>query len=285
MRTYDEMMRLILDLAINDERIPAVTMEGSRANKNAVHDRYSDFDICYVVKDIREFTGDKDWIRYFGEMLILQCPEDWHDHPYDYEGRENFTYLMQFADGNRIDLMLIDITNIAGQEYNTEPRCVLLNKDNRKELLPVDGESAFYIAPPSEKEYRDTCNEFRWICVYVTKGLCRKEFYYARYMFDVPVMKMFIKMLDWKIGADNDFRVTTGKHGKYLKRFLREEEMERFQGIFPNGQYEDIWEKLFLMYDYFAENAGYVAGRLGFFFDREETERVRRFLCERKMKS
>ena len=99
------------------------------------------------------------------------------------------------------------------------------------------------------------------------------------------MMKMFIKMLDWKIGADNDFRVTTGKHGKYLKRFLREEEMERFQGIFPNGQYEDIWEKLFLMYDYFAENAGYVAGRLGFFFDREETERVRRFLCERKMKS
>ena len=114
MRTYDEMMRLILDLAINDERIRAVTMEGSRANKNAVHDRYSDFDICYVVKDIREFTGDKDWIRYFGEMLILQCPEDWHDHPYDYEGRENFTYLMQFADGNRIDLTLIDITNIAG---------------------------------------------------------------------------------------------------------------------------------------------------------------------------
>ena len=58
MRTYDEMMRLILDLAINDERIRAVTMEGSRANKNAVHDRYSDFDICYVVRDIREFTGD-----------------------------------------------------------------------------------------------------------------------------------------------------------------------------------------------------------------------------------
>ncbi len=47
MRTYDEMMKLIMDKALNDERIRAVTMGGSRVNKNAVHDQYSDFDICY----------------------------------------------------------------------------------------------------------------------------------------------------------------------------------------------------------------------------------------------
>lgn len=55
MRNYEEMMNLIMGKAINDERIRAVMMDGSRANVNAVHDEYSDFDICYVVKDVRAF--------------------------------------------------------------------------------------------------------------------------------------------------------------------------------------------------------------------------------------
>lgn len=39
MRNSEEMMKLILDIAHNDERIRAVTMEGSRASKNATHDQ------------------------------------------------------------------------------------------------------------------------------------------------------------------------------------------------------------------------------------------------------
>lgn len=280
-RTYDEMMNLIMEKAKNDERIRAVTMEGSRANDNAVHDEYSDFDICYYVTDIREFTNDKHWIDYFGEMLIMQCPEDWYKQQYDYNGHDNFVYLMQFADGNRIDLTLIDVRNIKAQLWNDEPRIVLLNKDNFEELRPLDTERAFFIEKPSEKEYFDTCNEFRWISVYVTKGLCRRELYYAKHSYDVFVMDMFIKMINWKVGIEHDFQVTTGGHSKYLKRYLSEEEMERFASIFPDGSYEDIWKRLFIMYDYFAELAEYVADKLGYYFEVEETERVRAFLQRR----
>ncbi|MGN1084764.1 MAG: aminoglycoside 6-adenylyltransferase [Lachnospiraceae bacterium] len=45
-RTDDEMMQLIMEKAETDERIRAVTLNGSRANENAVHDKYSDFDTC-----------------------------------------------------------------------------------------------------------------------------------------------------------------------------------------------------------------------------------------------
>ena len=57
---------------------------------------------------------------------------------------------------------------------------------------------------------------------------------------------------------------------------------ERFQGIFPDGEYEQIWQKLFAMYDYFAELAEYVAGKLGYFSDREQARRVREFMMERR---
>lgn len=92
MRTPEEMIELILNKAREDGRIRAVTMEGSRANSNAIHDEFSDFDICYFVTDVREFTKDTAWIDYFGERLILQCPCDWYDNPYDYCGRQRYTH-------------------------------------------------------------------------------------------------------------------------------------------------------------------------------------------------
>ena len=282
MRTKEEMLKLIMDVAIKDERIRAVTMEGSQVSKNATHDRYSDFDISYVVSDIREFTKDHKWIEIFGDILIVQCPMDWYNQPYDYAGHDNFAYLIQFKDGNRIDLTLNDVLNIEKQQSYCEPRMVLLNKDDFKELKQITDESVFYIQKPSEMEYYNTCNEFRWLSIYISKGLCREEIYYAKYAYDVLVMEMFIKMLNWKIGVDHDFDVTTGNHSKYLKRFLRAEEMERFHGIFPNGTYEDIWSKLFVMYDYFAELAEYVGQALGYDFDAKETDEVRMFLQERQ---
>ena len=282
MRNKEEMMKLIMDVAINDERIRAVTMEGSRASKNATHDQYCDFDICYIVSDIREFTKDNKWVEIFGEILIVQYPMDWYSHPYNYAGHDNFAYLIQFKDGNRIDLTLIDVCNIDKEQGYCEPRIVLLNKDNFKELQQIDDESVFYIQKPSEMEYYNTCNEFRWLSVYISKGLCIEELYYAKYAYDVLMMEMFIKMLNWKIGVDNDFNVTTGNHSKYLKRFLSLEEMKRFHSVFPNGTYEDIWSKLYVIYDYFAEIAKYVGEALKYNFDAKETEEVRSFLSERQ---
>ncbi len=282
MRTEAEMMDLIIKKAAEDERIRAVAMDGSRANKNAVHDEYSDFDIVYFVTDVREFTRDKSWVDYFGDILIVQYPADWYKHPYDYDSHDSFAFLMQFADGNRIDLTIVDVRNIEKEKQNAEPRIVLLNKDNFSELIPLDSEKAFYIKPPSKMEFDNVCNEFRWLSVYITKGLCRDEFYYARHIYEVPIMEMFMKMLNWKIGILHGFNVSTGAHGKYLKRFLTRNEMNRFRGIFPNGEYKDIWDKLFLMYDYFDELETEVADGLGFQRNREETEKVRAFLEARR---
>lgn len=95
MRTEKEMLDLIMNKAVQDDRIRAVTLDGSRANCNATHDQYSDFDIVYFVTDVREFTKDKSWISCFGDILIVQYPMDWYSHPYDYNGRDKFAYLIQ----------------------------------------------------------------------------------------------------------------------------------------------------------------------------------------------
>ena len=282
MRTENEMMELIMNKAIEDDRIRAVTMDGSRANKNAIHDQYSDFDIVYFVRDVREFTRDKSWINYFGDILIVQYPEDWYKHPYDYDSHDTFAYLIQFSDGNRIDLTIVDIRNIGSERDNNEPRIILLNKDNYNELKLVEDEKAFYLKKPVHMEFYNTCNEFRWISLYIAKGICRDEFYYARYAYDIYLMEMFMKMLNWIIGIRHHFDITTGHYNKYLKRFLSTDEMKRVQGLFPNGEYEDMWDKLFLIYDYFHELEAAVAKHFDFPTDILEAKRVRDFLMERR---
>ena len=70
MKTIEEMRELILKTAREDERIRAVTMEGSNVTEGAVHDKYSDIDVTFFVTDIREFTRDKDYMK-----IVSLAPE------------------------------------------------------------------------------------------------------------------------------------------------------------------------------------------------------------------
>ncbi|MCR5595396.1 MAG: aminoglycoside 6-adenylyltransferase [Lachnospiraceae bacterium] len=285
MASYEEMYEMIIKTVAEDDRIRAATMEGSGVTAGAVHDEFSDFDITFFVSDIREFTGDRDYMKRFGDILIMQTPDDWYEEPYDYSGKQRFAYLTQYKDGNRIDLTFIDVSDIHEQAGFNEPRTVLVNKDIFPELTDINSDEIFRIQKPGEFEYFNTVNEFRWISNYVTKGLCRHEFYYAKRMMDKYMMDMFMKMINWKVGVDNDFTVSTGACSKYLKKYLSEEEMTRFMGIFASGEYEDMWNKLFLMYDFFEELAVYVAKKLDFKYDPEEARNVREFMEARRLKS
>ena len=154
MKTYDEMYDLIIKTATEDDRIRAATMEGSAVTPGAVRDGFSDFDITFFVSDIREFTADKNYMRKFGDILIMQTPDDWYMEPYDYNGKKRFAYLTQYKDGNRIDLTFIDVSEIGKQTDFNEPRTILINKDGFTELKEITSGDIFFIQKPSEFEFQ-----------------------------------------------------------------------------------------------------------------------------------
>ncbi len=127
MRNEQEMLALIVETAKQDERIQAVLMNGSRTNPNAPKDIFQDFDIVYVVTDVTPFTYAYAWIQRFGELMILQMPEAMQDPPPSHNG--SFVYLMQFTDGNRIDLTIWPLAKLVelGQDSLS---ILLLDKDN-----------------------------------------------------------------------------------------------------------------------------------------------------------
>ena len=271
MRSEQEMLELILSAAKSDDRIRAAVMNGSRVNPNVRRDVFQDFDIAYLVTDVVSFTVDHTWINRFGEIMILQMPEDMGDPPPLNDGR--FAYLMQFTDGNRIDLTLLPVARIHEFERDSLS-LLLLDKDNILEPFPVASESDYLPSPPTAKEFSDCCNEFWWVCPYVAKGLWREEIVYAKYMLDQVIREQLRKMLTWYVGVKTQFLRNPGNLGKRLEEYLEPELWDMVEKTYSDASYENTWEALHMMGELFRLTANQVAGHFSFDYPHSDDEKV-----------
>ncbi|MEW5719417.1 MAG: aminoglycoside 6-adenylyltransferase [Chloroflexota bacterium] len=271
MRSEQEMLELIVNTAQNDERVRAVILNGSRANPDAPRDIFQDWDIVYLVTDVSSFKNDPTWINRFGEIMISQMPDAMQDPPAQNNG--GFTYLMQFTDGNRIDLRLFPISKLDGLE-NDSLSILILDKDGLLTPFAPPSECDYLPKPPTAKAFSDCCNEFWWVCPYVAKGLWREEIVYAKYMLDQIVREQLFKMIVWYVGTQTRFSWNPGKFGKYLKRYLEPELWEMLQATYSNADYENTWQALFTMCDLFRTLATCVATHYGFDYPYGDDARV-----------
>jgi aminoglycoside 6-adenylyltransferase len=278
MRTEKEMFRLILETAERDERIRAVILNGSRANPNAQKDNFQDYDVVYFVDRIETFTADHGWIDRFGERVILQLPDLMRLPSYAENDKSVFAYLMLFTDRNRIDLTLFPVEKIETEFAADSLSVLLLDKDDLFPALPPPDESDYLIRPPSEQEFLDVCNEFWWVMPYVAKGLARAQIAYAKDIFETIVRKMFMKIVEWRIGTETDFSVNFGASGKHLKQLVEPELYEMILLTYPDAGIGNIWDAVFLTADLFDESARIVAGRLEFAYNEAESRNVGKYL-------
>lgn len=265
------MLDLIITTARDDDRIRAVIMNGSRANPDAPRDMFQDFDIVYIVADAAPFIHNLDWIRRFGELMIMQMPDEMTDPPpVDYS---RFAYLMQFADGNRIDLTIVPAARLDELEDDSLS-VLLLDKDGLIGSLEPSSESGYLPEPPTARQYADCCNEFWWVCPYVAKGLWREEIIYARHMLDDYARTQLMKMLNWDIGVKTDFQVNPGKYGKYFERYLDPVMWDMLLKTYSEAGYDGTWNALFTMGDLFRVTATAVGEHFGFDYPHGDDDRV-----------
>jgi len=271
MRTEQQMLALIIRTAQNDERIRAVIMNGSRTNPDAPRDIFQDFDIVYVVTDVRPFRDDPTWINRFGERMILQMPEAMEDPPPQNTGI--FIYLMLFADGNRIDLGLFPLDMASGLG-NDSLSVLLLDKDGLFPPFPLPSDKDYLPQPPSAKLFADCCNEFWWLCPNIAKGLWREEILYAKHMFEHHSRAQLLKMLIWAVGIKTNFARSPGKFGKYLRRYLEPEDWALLEKTYADANYDRSWDALFTMCELFRRAARRVADHCGYIYPVADDEKV-----------
>lgn len=273
MRTEQEMYDLILGIAGGDSRVRAVYMNGSRTNPNAPKDRYQDYDIVFVVDDFESFVVDKDWIDVFGERFMLQMPEAMRCP----SGTGHFNWMMLFTDGNRLDLTLIPIQRpeLIGDDSLTR---VLLDKDGILPDFLEANDRDYVVKPPSQLFYVSCCNNFWWCLQNVAKGIARDELPYAMMMYHSVVREDLHDMITWYIGINTDFTVSTGKMGKYFKKYLPTDIYQQYLLTFSDGDYDNLWKALQSASDLFSLLASQVGASLHYDYHRQDEANIRTYL-------
>lgn len=273
MRSEQEMLELITSVAQNDPRIRAAYLEGSRVNPNIPKDIFQDYDVGYIVSETKSFRDDKGWIDRFGERLYMQYPEE---HPAFPSDKENcYGWLMQFADGNRLDLHVRTSENAL---ENLELYRTLVDKDH---LLPKEAELSdqlYWVKKPSQEVFLSVCNEFWWCLNNAAKGLWREEIPYVMDVLDFQLRPMLRQVLEWEAGLDHDFSISVGKSAKYLGKFLPAELYQRYLQTYPTAQTDAIWEAVLLLCGLFDQSALYVSGKLNLYYDLMEAAGSRGYL-------
>lgn len=278
-RDEKTMLELITSIARNDERIRAVIMNGSRTSPNAPKDIFQDYDIVYLVTDVESFVSDPEWIKQFGDILIRQEPDvmdgKWPD------SKNEYAYLVQFRDWNRIDLTLMNINRLPHMTRDSQS-ILVLDKDGIVETLDAPSDRDYLPAPPTAKAFHDCCVEFFWVATYVAKGIARRELTYAKYMAEQIVKEELIKLMTWHAGYRTHFQLPIGKCGRYLEKYIEPEIWQQFRQTYVDADYENMWSSLFMMCGIFNRLAVIIAEKSGFQYGMKEYNDVIEYLKDVK---
>ncbi len=267
-RSQQEMLSLILNQAENTPQVRLVFLNGSRAAEKP-NDQWQDYDIAWGVTDLSPFLAENHWLEPFGKRLLMQTPEDMELFPPSLGGWH--TWLMQFEDGNRVDLLLFPLTDLERYLSQDSQVRLLLDKDKRIQSLPSPSDRAFWVKRPTAGEYRDCCNEFWWVAPYVAKGLCRHQPLYVLHHLE-GLRKELLRMLSWKAGYEKDFQLSVGKCCGELEKLLPADVWRRLLSCWCGSEEGEQWKALWNLSELFLSAAEQTAALGGFEMNHQEAE-------------
>jgi aminoglycoside 6-adenylyltransferase len=271
MKTEKEILERLVNFAKSTEEVRVVILNGSRVNPNISCDLFSDYDVVFCVKDPSFFIHNLQWMNNFGERIIVQ---------HNIIGKDQLSwpvYLMIFTDGTRIDLTFFPI-KIVKMQLEDSLKKILLDKDKVFGIVEPPNDSFYWIKKPTQKAFDETMNEF-WFCsTNVAKGIWRKELCYASQMNSIIVHPCLIRVLEWHVGIENNWKISTGIFGKFLQKYLSKNIWDQFEKTFPNSNYNEIWNSLFISCDLVRKFGTSLAQKLDFSYPFEDDTRVSNYL-------
>jgi len=186
----------------------------------ATLDRFSDYDVTVVVTDILPFFENREWLKSFGDVLVV-----YRDPIRDQLGYRRFAYVTQYADGSKIDFTLWPVALLKQIVYESKlpseldiGYSVLLDKDHLADQLQAPTHKAHIPAPPTEAEFQTLVEEFFHESTHVAKHLRRGDLMPLKYNLDQAMKQLSLRrILEWQIEIDHHWSVKPGANGKELK--------------------------------------------------------------------
>lgn len=280
MRTPEEIFALIKKIAYEDANILAVYYGGSRANPAIKPDKYQDFDVVFVVKEVAPYAKDHSFIEKFGEILLLQEPYlmDAKAGKIPFDFSKVYTFLTIYKDGNRMDITFKTLEGANDELSGDKMNIVLLDKGDYLPKLTTPTDVHYHNGIPTQNDLDACANEFFWCLNNVIKAIPRDELTYAHSMYNIYVKEQYYKMLDWLIGARFEGKVSSGKLGKYYKKYLTKDEYVLLCKSFPDNSYESFWNAIDAAIELFEHAARFVAFKTKLEYSENDANGLKEYL-------
>jgi aminoglycoside 6-adenylyltransferase len=276
-----EVLQRLITWSKQQEAVRAVLLTSSRTTPNAPLDRFSDYDIVLVVRDIRAFFHDRTWLKDFGKVLVV-----YRDPIQPFYGLESFGYVVQYEDTTKIDFTFWPVElmqRVTGDPVLPEDLDlgyrILLDKDQLTDGLKSPAYRAYIPEPPTESAYQNVIEEFFQEATYVAKHLWRDDLMPAKYNLDQAMKQINLRqMLEWRMENDFNWSLKPGAYGKGLKKYLTPQIWAQLEGTYVGAGLEDNWLALFKTIALFRRVALEVSHLLGFEYLHELDQRMMIYL-------
>lgn len=266
----DKYLHNIIQIAQQDDNIRSLVLYGSRVDRDAVQDRFQDYDLYCIVKDVAELD-----VCVFGEPILSFVPSD--NYPELFPNKR--AYLMLFGDDVRIDLTICTLETFCSDRDEKQLMQSLLDKDGTLPHLNGNDNSSYWVTPMNEILFLQTCSEFFWEVQNMVKGLKRDELSYAMFIRDISLRDMLNRFVDQSIGLRNGFQVGVGTLGKYRKRYMPEREYTMYEKTYLSNSMQDRWDSLICMIDLFSCLGRKIASSCGYSYPESSETVVREYVC------
>ncbi len=238
-----------------DENIRAVVLYGSRVNDDINSDEFQDYDIIFIVNNIKNFD-----ISVFDDISLIFCPSEVYPEMF----ADELEYLMLFSDYSRIDLCICTLETFNNNHNNGQLMKCLLDKDNTINGINTNDKTSLHINQIDEIAFNNTCSEFFWEVQNMVKGIKRDELSYMMFIRDISLREPLNRIIDEYIGMNNNYKVSVGTLGKYRKKYLSNAEYTLYEKTYSFGTFDDIWSSLTAIIEMFGIVARKVAVKHGF---------------------
>jgi len=158
---------------------------------------------------------------------------------------------------------------------------ILLDKDDLVKTPPIPTDEDYWIYKPSPAFYDDCCNEFWFVSTYIAKGLFRDEILFASFYMERIARVQLFNMLSWKIGIDYGYGFSIGKHNKYIRKYLSEDEWNLLMKTYCMDNIENCWNALDAAHSLFRQASHYVSEKLSYVYpdyDEKVTNYIKRLM-------
>ncbi len=275
MRSDNEVLEAVVSWGKENKDVRTILLTGSRANPAARVDLFSDYDIELVVNNPNLYLNNEAWLTAFGEPLaIIRVDETF------------YLRMITYTNYVRIDFRVYSLKEFkhAAELVKVPPNWdigyrVLLDKDGLTNTMKPPTHTSYIITKPIEEEFLAVITDFWWDTVYVAKSLWREELFYAKYMLDNIIRFSYLqKMIEWYIGMQHNWQVTTNKNGRYFKKYLDKKTWTALENTFCGSDIAQNWDALFQTLHLFRKLATMLATAMNYTYPYQLDNNITRYL-------